>query len=302
MTQEPLVGACYGYGIRSHLDIPFLRRGTGAPLSITAAASGHEPRFEPLLDWRPRPGHGFSARMYERDGIYEYWVDGLGRYRIDPAGGQLTVPGEGDTVTRAARALGVPLALCLTLAGGVALHAAAVEVNGRALVLTAPGRFGKTTLAGAFVAAGHRLLAEDIACCRVSDEPEILPGPRLLRLRPDVYEHFDLPAATVLLSDEDRVYLSVEDGSRTGAAIPLGAVCILNRGEDDVIITPYDAASALRNLWVVSLNLPTDEDRSRALSALSVIVARVPLWEVRRPWRVESLPGLVESICKECVR
>ncbi|CAN5750604.1 hypothetical protein BH18ACT15_BH18ACT15_13610 [soil metagenome] len=300
MKEGPLLGACYGYGIRSHLDIPFLRGGTGAPISVSAAASGDEPRLKPLLDWRPRPGHGFSARMYELDGIYEYWVDGLGRYTIDPAGGRLTVPGEGDTVSRAARALGVPLALCLTSAGGVALHAAAVEVNGRALVLTAPGRFGKTTLAGAFVAAGHRLLAEDIACCRVSDGPEILPGPRLLRLRPDVYEHFELPAATVLRSDDDRVYLSVDDGSRTGAPVPLGAVCILNRGEEDVTITPYDAATALRNLWVVSFNLPTDKDRSRALWALSDIVARVPLWEVRRPWSLESLSGLVDSICEEC--
>ena len=302
MSSEPLVGACYGYGIRSHLDIPFLRSGTGAPLSVTAAPSGEEPRAKPLLDWRPRPGHGFSARMYERDGIYEYWVDGLGRYRIDPAGGQLTVPREGDTVSRAARALGVPLALCLTSAGGVALHAAAVEVDGRAVVLTAPGRFGKTTLAGAFVAAGYRLLAEDIACCRVADEPEILPGPRLLRLRPDVYEHFSLPAATVLRSDEDRVYLSVDDDSRTGAAVPLGAVCILNKGKDEVVITPYDAASGLRNLWVVSFNLPTDKDRRRALAALSDIVARVPLWEVRRPWHMESLPGLVDAISKECVQ
>ena len=56
--------------------------------------------------------------------------------------------------------------LCFRARGDTALHAAAVEVDGQAVVLGAPGTFGKTTLAAAFHAAGHRLLSEDTTCIR----------------------------------------------------------------------------------------------------------------------------------------
>ena len=78
--------------------------------------------------------------------------------------------------------------------GDLAVHAAAVDVDGSALLLAAPGRYGKTTLAAAFAGQGYRLLAEDTTCYRPSSDPSVLPGLAMLRIRPDVHEHLSHPA------------------------------------------------------------------------------------------------------------
>ena len=78
---------------------------------------------------------------------------------------------------REARLFGLPAALCFMTRGDVAVHAAAVDVDGSALLLAAPGRFGKTTLAAAFAGEGFRLLAEDTACYRSIPRPIGAPRP-----------------------------------------------------------------------------------------------------------------------------
>src|SRR2546430_14670805 len=80
-----------------------------------------------------------------------------------------------------------PPALCCMHRGALPLHAAAVEIESRAVVIAAPGRHGKTTLALAFQRHGYRVLTEDLACCSLASTPKLLPGPALLRVRPDVY-------------------------------------------------------------------------------------------------------------------
>src|SRR5207244_12530639 len=82
---------------------------------------------------------------------------------------------------------GIPAALRCMHRGDLPLHAAAVEVESRALVLAAPGWHGKTTLALAFQRHGYRVLTEDLACCSLASTPKLLPGPALLRVRPHVY-------------------------------------------------------------------------------------------------------------------
>ena len=56
----------------------------------------------------------------------------------------LTMPLGVEPVRREERLWGIPAALALIRRGDVAVHAAAVEIDGRALLFAGPGRFGKT--------------------------------------------------------------------------------------------------------------------------------------------------------------
>jgi hypothetical protein len=61
-------------------------------------------------------------------------------------------------------------------------HAASVAVGGAGVMLVGPKNGGKTTLAAALAARGHRILGDEIAAVR-SNTSELLPFPRALSFR-----------------------------------------------------------------------------------------------------------------------
>jgi hypothetical protein len=188
----------------------------------------------------------------------------------------------------------LPALLCLLERGVLPLHAAAVDVGGRAVVLGAPGRGGKTTLAAACARAGLRVLAEDVAA--ITATGSILPGPAMLRLRHDVVGMLGSVPGRVLGRDDDRVHLALEPPG-DGTPLPLGAVVLLrNGGGEGIELGPADPQAALRDLWSLSFNLPTTEDRARCFSALADLVACVPVLDLDRPLRPGSLAATVEAV------
>src|SRR5918994_7191763 len=100
---------------------------------------------------------------------------------------------------------GVPAMLCFMEQGYLPLHAASVDVGGEAVLLGAPGTFGKTTLAGAFHNANHRLLSDDISACGLGRQPVVFPGPALLRVRRDVFDRVDFPDTAAAFENPLRV-------------------------------------------------------------------------------------------------
>lgn len=79
--------------------------------------------------------------------------------------------------------LGPVLGFALRLRGVLALHASAVLINDRAVVLVGPSGAGKSTTAAAFATAGVPVLADDVVAVRVVDGVTLAyPSYRLLRL------------------------------------------------------------------------------------------------------------------------
>lgn len=74
--------------------------------------------------------------------------------------------------------LGPALALALELAGFLCLHGSAVAIGDRTIAFVGPKYHGKSTLATALVAAGARLVADDLLA--------VLPGPDASIVRPGV--------------------------------------------------------------------------------------------------------------------
>jgi len=295
--------SAFGFRVRCQQSLRFLRSGGGVETLeiITSPEPRKRPETAPLVD-RMLAGTDHSVRgtLYQVDRGFQFWVTDAGAYHIDPERGCIEIPDSDDEVVREQRLWGIPAALCFMHRGDVPLHAAAVEVGGGAVVLTAPRRHGKTTLALAFHKHGHRLLTEDLTCCRFSQGPELLPGPALLRIRPDVYDGHPPVGTHVILAQPDRVYLALNGDRRgSGAPVPIRAIVFLRESSDELRIERAAASVALADLWSLSFHFPTGAARARSFRQLTRLAGAVPTWNLYRPLRRASLDATVARIVEE---
>lgn len=294
-------GVCFGFEPKSSLDLGLLRGGTGIPLLVRErdlAGDPERPSGEPLLEWQVPGVEPLHTRLHGSDGRYDLWIEGGGWFGVDTDTPAIDVPATGDPVRREERLWGLPSLLCFRARGDFALHAAAVEIDGGAVLLGAPGRYGKTTLAAGFLAAGHRVLTEDLSCCQLGPSTTLLPGPALLKVRKDAYAQLDLADAEVLAEDRERVHLTTGLERRgDGGPVPVRGILLLGgQPEDDIAFEPVDPVDAVQDLWVLAFNLPTDADRARCFADLVTLTRSVPVWRFRRPFTYAALPRVVDAV------
>jgi hypothetical protein len=306
--REPLrdprsVGSCFGFELRSSTPFALLRSGSGQPLEVRNGEDAAPPRGEPLLEWTPRADRPLHTRVYADGDGYRMWTDREGWFAIDPSTPSITTPFVEDALRLEQRTLGIPLMLCFLHRGELPLHAAVVEIGGEALLLAAPGRFGKTTLASAFLMAGHRVLSEDIACCRLAESVSVLPGPALLRVREGTHQQLAFPNTRRLIDEPDgRVRLTLEGPARgTGEPVPLRGVVFLRDGRGGGHLRRVATKQALPDLWSLSLKLPTDHDRARCFELTATLADAVPVWNLYRALRFDTLPEVVGRIVETCL-
>jgi len=303
VSEEERRGVVFGFEVRSAQSFSYLREGTGEPLFVDNDDPGPCPDEEPLLRWVRRPDNPFEADLYDRGEDYLVRIADLGCFAVAPRAGRISAPTTGDRVRIEERLWGIPAALCLAERGDVPVHAAAVDVGGRALVFCGPSHFGKTTLAAAFLHAGHRVLSEDLTCCKLTPSPMVLPGPAMLRIRPDVFERLGPIAGTrTTLEERDRIHVAFDrERSGTGDPVPLAGIVVLRRGPQDLQLYRVEAMRFLPELFAMSFNLPSDVDRARGFSAALDLATAVPFWVLDRPLRFELLDDVIARIVETCL-
>jgi hypothetical protein len=292
---------CFGYELRSELAFEYLREGGATNVLEVLETRRDDPgeTGEPLREWLPRPERPFTARLFREDYGWRLWVADIGSYHIDPIAGSIEVPRGAPSLVREERLWGIPTVLCFLSRGDHSLHAASVEQGGRAIVVGAPGRFGKTTLAAALVGAGYRLLSEDSTCLRTSDDVDVVPGPAMLRVRRDPDRPVDVPGGRVLQVDE-RVHLAIAPELRgTGDPVPVDAIVLLREATDgQPRLEPVAPEEAIPDIWALSFSTPTDEDRRRCFDGVTQLAARVPIWNLYRPLRYDVLDAVIQEIAQ----
>ncbi len=290
----------FGFNIRSSVPLKFLRTGESADsLEIRAEMEmSMPPPGSPSLTWKLQgPSQDVRAELYDIDHRYRYYVSDAGWYDIDPGNGVIRIPVDGDEIMREQRLWGLPTLLCSMHRQEFFLHAAAVEVDGGAVLFAAPGRHGKTTLAMAFHREGYRVLSEDSACCRLTPFPTLLPGPAVLRIRPDVFDGYTPAGAHIVSLSNDRVYLVLDETRKgTDDPIPIKAVIFLRESENEVHLERMAAPKCLPDLWALSFRLPNEASRAQSFLQLSGLASRVPMWNLYRPMRLNSLRKTVAKI------
>lgn len=286
----------YGFRISTQERLRFLRSGGGVEsLEIGEAVEpAMRPAREPLADWALAGTENRErATLYRTENGYEFWSTDAGRYLVDLKNGRVEIPATGDEFLREQRLWGIPMMLCYGNRGDFSLHAATVELGSGAVLIAAPSRYGKTTLALAFHKHGYRVLSEDVVCCRGGDPCEVLPGPALLRVRPDVYTGSPPPGTHVLVERSDRVYLGLDDERKgSSAPVPIRAIVFLREGE---VLRMESVAGpvAVADLWHLNFRLANDEFRTRSFQQLTRLAGSVPCWNVYRPINLTTLDDTV---------
>lgn len=292
----PLRGTCFGFGIESSVPLEFLRDGDGVRLAVDDGATESPAHDAGLLyDW-PATGEQPRTRLFEADGAYRYCVDGGGCFVVEPAARRVTIPMDQEPLRREERLWTLPLLLCFAARGDTPLHAAAVEADGGAIVIAAPRTFGKTTLAAGFLAEGHRVLTEDIACIRFADEPQVIPGPAMLRVRADVAERLSFDGAQPAGRDEARLHLALAADRRgTCDPVPLRGIVFL-RESGELQLERVGAPTALRDLWELNFRFNGAAAFGSSFEALADLVREVPAWNLYRPLQLDRLGETVEAV------
>jgi hypothetical protein len=294
--------SCFGFNIRSAQHLRFLREGPGhGTLDVSVSPVSLEPQHATLLfEWSLREKtEDVTARLFQDGAVFYFWTGDAGWYRIDPAAGTIEMSEHTDEIRREQRLWGLPSALCVKHRGGLALHAAAVEVDRGAIILAAPGRFGKTTLALAFHRHGHRLLTEDTTCCSLTPEPVVFPGPTSIRLRPDMFTGEPPPGTTLAAIRPDRIHLALDSQRRgNGRPVPIRAIVFLRESSSEVNVRPVPGTEALKDLWALTFRFHTEGERRDAFRQLARLASAVPIWNLFRPMQVETLEAVVSHLVR----
>ncbi|HEX6300672.1 MAG TPA: hypothetical protein VF148_09440 [Acidimicrobiia bacterium] len=251
----------------------------------------------PLLNWSPGAGNPLDASLSARhDGGYVLSITDAGTYQIDPETSHIVMPLMQDEPLREVRLLGLPMLLCFLARGEVSLHGAAVMGPTGAIVVAAPGRHGKTSLAATLSGLGHRLLTEDLCCIRIGEQTTLLPGPASLRVRADMAPHLlPLEGMHEIGSLDDRVVLAATDPG-DGDPLPVSAVVLLKGFEDAVSLREVDPLDVLPDLWLLSFHLPTEEDRARKFNQLVDLIGSVSVWELTQPNDPGAIVATAETL------
>ncbi len=297
--EVPDRGACYGFGIRSVLEFSYLRAGPGATLPVREAAVRRPPSARLLQEWGQVPGKRTATRLFRADDG-AFWVEIAGhRFRVDADQPGIDLLPSREVRRREMMLWTTPAAVAVVGRGDLAVHGAAVEIEGRAVALIAESGRGKSTTAAAFLDTEARVLADDFVCCRPSADPVVYPGPAVVRLHRDSVDRLGIEAEAILFEDGVKAHVALPEAARgTGDAVPLSAVVFLETDADELAMRPVQPADALKMLWASSFYLPTDEGRAACFGGLAELVDRVPVWTLSRAVGWDGLPPLVDLITR----
>ncbi len=298
-------GSCYGFDVVSDLPLSFLRATTGTATPLTIRSGVKPPGNGDLLqEWNLDKAGKMTTRLFERAPAQFLIEVGAGdsfEVLTDPPG-IIVHPGAMNEIDSESMIWGTPAAVSMAHQDRLPIHAGSVDINGQGVMLAATGSFGKTTLAGAFHAAGYRLLADDMSCAIAAPEPFILPGPAVLRARADVIAGFSFARATPAMITPARTHYTLDPETRgNGAPVPLRAIVFLRISDGPIVLDRAPSSEAVRDLFGLSFRLPTEQGRVQVFETAADLVGKVPAWNLHRPLTVESLPQVMDTIIENCL-
>jgi len=200
--------------------------------------------------------------------------------------------------------LGQVLSFALVKQGHEPLHSTAVVAGGKAVAFLGDSGYGKSTLASAFVEAGHALLTDDLLLIRKIDGICTgFPGPARLKLFPEVARRF-LPQqanGTPMNPDGPKLIIPLKQGQSCGHPVPLHAFYVLDEaqtGISDVSLTPLTERESLIELIRSTFNSRLADPRRihQQFLAAQWLVRSIPVKRLTYPRRLDVLPQVLDVI------
>jgi hypothetical protein len=260
----------YGYAIESDLPLPRARNGPATRGAIRVRSAGAEllARRGRLVRYDP----AIWALARTDDGLL-VWCPGTGSYHADVERGVIEVhPEERFEGLLEHRLACLVLPLMLAERGDLALHAAVLARDGRAVAFCGASMRGKSTLAAELARRGYALLGDDSAVVSLDGDDALLvwPGPSGSRLR--------RPGERLL-----RRLVHAEDGREQTAPVRLTAVVELSeRGGDELEVDALDPVTGATTLYAYA---PQADGPAvaRTFAMAARLVERVPVLRARMP-------------------
>lgn len=220
-------------------------------------------------------------------------VRGGERIEVDP------VPGV-DPHQLQAGLLGPVFSVLLLQRGLLPLHAAALEIEGRAVAFAATSGGGKSTLAATLGARGHAFLSDDVTAVELEGEqPRIRASYPLMKLTPRSQQRLGRAGedAPLVNPDEDKrafdVRVALPEGSRA-----FDRLYVIEDGERVAIepIARGDALFLLLRHSHRSALLHHAAGAAEMMRRCARVAERVPLYRLRRPFDLARLDELALAI------
>jgi hypothetical protein len=135
--------------------------------------------------------------------------------------------------------------------GLLPMHASAVDVGGKAVVLVGPSGVGKSTLASALSRKGGGVMADDISIVDPGGQPSVQGGATRLRLLPDALRHFGLSVTARARAPTWREKYLYDGGAACAPARQvLAAVIVLRRQNGDhIALEPLTGVKSVVEMW-----------------------------------------------------
>jgi hypothetical protein len=232
--------------------------------------------------------------------IVHFWSDAGVTFTLRRAGralqascsltGDFVVDGEAGTVDAAPsdaadelwehRMVATAFPLLAAERGDTVAHAAAVEVDGRAVVFVGPPRRGKSTLAAAAASVGYRVLAEDGAAIELLPAGALVwPGPTGIRAAAQVMSSLGLSRDGG--GERKRTHF-LPEVRHADVPVPLGALVVLGERGAAASLTRLEPAAAVPSI-VPSLIFGGSDRLGEAFRGAARIAELVPCFRACLP-------------------
>lgn len=296
----------YGTGIRSEIPLTYPERPlTGAADVTFSFAPRHW--FADVTAGLSRAGT--AVDWYEHvscpDGSDYLRFPALFEFIVSPDGRSVAcLLLEGATVESfQAYLFGHVLSYALVKQGHEPLHATAVEIGGAAVAFLGASGQGKSTLAAAFLQAGHRVLTDDLLLIRDVDGALCgWPGPPRIKLFPEVAERF-LPqqaSATPMNPDTTKLMIRLEGHQQHDGPVPIQSFCVLEDCEHDagIRLSSLSGTQSVIQLLGSTFNtrLVTSERLRRQFLAAREWLRRIPVWRLEYPRAIDDIDLVLEAV------
>jgi len=277
-----------------------------APASVFGAAREHARAGAPPDSW-------YRFAPLDDGSTYVGW-DGIGEFLVAPGGRTIAWRRiDGSSIESfEVYMLGQALSFALVKQRFEPLHATAVVVGDRAVAFLGENGSGKSSLAACFVAAGHRLLTDDLLLLRERAGQMIaFAGPARIKLFPQIAGRFFGPLAGRLPMNPDtqKVIVPLDGDGVAAAPAPLGAVYALApprdvARSDRIRVDPLAPRDALMEVVKGTFNRRlVDADRlARQFELAARVAALVPVRRLAYPRALDRVSDVRDAILADAVQ
>lgn len=229
----------YGiYGVTIASDIPLaLPESRGPGLITIALRRVPEAEIREAIAGTPLAAKAdwFEYGLLTDGTSYARW-NGVGEFLVAKDGREIRFAPAAGALEESVQVylLGQAFSFALVKAGFEPLHATAIELNGDAFAMVGESGQGKSTLAASFLAAGFRLLTDDLLLVAPGEPPlRAYPGPARIKLLPDSAARLVGPVATsVPMNPEtDKHIIPIAPEGRCSEPARLRGIYLLEHAE-----------------------------------------------------------------------